>query len=168
MHLQYLANNQSRQRCQLLITQGSDHPPVLEPHIVLTLVCNGCNWRHYTYISIRYMCMGIHKYDGPISDKDSEIKRLLIALCIDLACDLGHGLPNYLSWMWEINNVLFYLDISAACSQGNASLVSWSLPWCTQVIHISFNQVPTLHILMNCTFILISSHFLLLDCIKII
>jgi hypothetical protein len=34
MHLQYLAKNQSTQRCQSLITQGSDHPPVLEPHLV--------------------------------------------------------------------------------------------------------------------------------------
>jgi hypothetical protein len=36
LHLQYLAKNQSTQRCQSLITRGSDHPPVLEPHMVLT------------------------------------------------------------------------------------------------------------------------------------
>jgi hypothetical protein len=35
LHLQYLAKNQSTQRCQSLITQGSNHPPVLEPHMVL-------------------------------------------------------------------------------------------------------------------------------------
>jgi hypothetical protein len=35
LHLQYLAKNQSTQCCQSLITQGSDHPPVLEPHMVL-------------------------------------------------------------------------------------------------------------------------------------
>jgi hypothetical protein len=35
MHLHYLAKNQSTQRCQSLITQGSDHPLVLEPHMVL-------------------------------------------------------------------------------------------------------------------------------------
>jgi hypothetical protein len=35
LHLQYLAKNQCTQRCQSLITQGSDHPPVLEPHMVL-------------------------------------------------------------------------------------------------------------------------------------
>jgi hypothetical protein len=35
LHLQYFANNQSTQCCQSLITQGSDHPPVLEPHMVL-------------------------------------------------------------------------------------------------------------------------------------
>jgi hypothetical protein len=35
LHLQYLAKNQSTQRCQSLITQGSDHPSVLEPHMVL-------------------------------------------------------------------------------------------------------------------------------------
>jgi hypothetical protein len=35
LHLQYLAKNQSTQRCQSLITQGSDHPLVLEPHMVL-------------------------------------------------------------------------------------------------------------------------------------
>jgi hypothetical protein len=39
LHLQYLAKNQSTQRCQSLITQGSDHPPVLEPHMVLTFHC---------------------------------------------------------------------------------------------------------------------------------
>jgi hypothetical protein len=33
--LQYLAKNQSTQCCQSLITQGSDHPPILEPHMVL-------------------------------------------------------------------------------------------------------------------------------------
>jgi hypothetical protein len=37
LHLQYVAKNQSAQRCQSLITQGSDHPPVLEPHMVLTI-----------------------------------------------------------------------------------------------------------------------------------
>jgi hypothetical protein len=36
LHLQYLAKNQSTQRCQSLITQGSDHPPVLEPHMVFS------------------------------------------------------------------------------------------------------------------------------------
>jgi hypothetical protein len=35
LHLQYIAKNQSTQRCQSLVTQGSDHPPVLEPHMVL-------------------------------------------------------------------------------------------------------------------------------------
>jgi hypothetical protein len=34
--MQYLAKNQSTQRCQSLITQGSDHPPILEPHMVLS------------------------------------------------------------------------------------------------------------------------------------
>jgi hypothetical protein len=36
LHLQYLDKNQSTQRCQSLITQGSDHPPVFELHMVLT------------------------------------------------------------------------------------------------------------------------------------
>jgi hypothetical protein len=36
LHLQYLAKSQSTQHCQSLITLGSDHPPVLEPHMVLT------------------------------------------------------------------------------------------------------------------------------------
>jgi hypothetical protein len=35
LHVQYLAKNQTTQRCQSLITPGSDHPPVLEPHMVL-------------------------------------------------------------------------------------------------------------------------------------
>jgi uncharacterized protein involved in propanediol utilization len=35
LHLQYLAKNQSTQRYQSLITPGSNHPPVLEPHMVL-------------------------------------------------------------------------------------------------------------------------------------
>jgi hypothetical protein len=36
LHLQYIAKNQSTQRCQSLVTLGSDHPPVLEPHMVLS------------------------------------------------------------------------------------------------------------------------------------
>jgi hypothetical protein len=40
LHLHYLAKNQSTQRCQSLITQGSDHPPVLEPHVVLSSVAH--------------------------------------------------------------------------------------------------------------------------------
>jgi hypothetical protein len=36
LHLQNLSKNHSTQRCQSLITQGSDHPQVLEPHMVLT------------------------------------------------------------------------------------------------------------------------------------
>jgi hypothetical protein len=34
LHLQYLAKNQATQCCQSLITPRSDHPPVLEPHMV--------------------------------------------------------------------------------------------------------------------------------------
>jgi hypothetical protein len=41
-HLQYLAKNQSTQHCQSLITPGSDHPLVLEPHMVLTKDEIGC------------------------------------------------------------------------------------------------------------------------------
>jgi hypothetical protein len=41
LHLQYLAKNQSTQRCQSLITQGRDHPPILEPHMVLTMASTG-------------------------------------------------------------------------------------------------------------------------------
>jgi hypothetical protein len=36
LHL-HLAKNQSTQCCQSLITQGSDHPPILEPHMVLKI-----------------------------------------------------------------------------------------------------------------------------------
>jgi hypothetical protein len=35
LHLQYLAKSQSTQRFQSLITPGSDHPPILEPLMVL-------------------------------------------------------------------------------------------------------------------------------------
>jgi hypothetical protein len=42
LQLQYLAKNQSTQRCQSLITPGSDHPPVLEPHMVLNLPLDEC------------------------------------------------------------------------------------------------------------------------------
>jgi hypothetical protein len=38
LHLQYFAKNQSTQRCQSLTTQGSDHPLVLEPHMVSPLI----------------------------------------------------------------------------------------------------------------------------------
>jgi hypothetical protein len=43
LHLQYLAKNRFTQRCQSLITQGSDHPPVLEPHMVLTIIWGWIN-----------------------------------------------------------------------------------------------------------------------------
>jgi hypothetical protein len=46
LHLQYLAKNQSTQRCQSLIRQGSDHPPVLEPHMVLNLPPWWVHWQH--------------------------------------------------------------------------------------------------------------------------
>jgi hypothetical protein len=36
LHLQYLANSQSTQRCQSLITPRSDHPLFLEPHMLST------------------------------------------------------------------------------------------------------------------------------------
>jgi hypothetical protein len=42
LHLQYLAKNQSTQHYQSLITPGSDHPPVLEPHMVLNLPLDEC------------------------------------------------------------------------------------------------------------------------------
>jgi hypothetical protein len=42
LHLQYLAKNWSTLRCQSLITLGSDHPPVLEPHMVLNLPLDEC------------------------------------------------------------------------------------------------------------------------------
>jgi hypothetical protein len=42
LHLQYLAKNQSTQRCQSLITSWSDHPPVLKPHMVLNLPLDEC------------------------------------------------------------------------------------------------------------------------------
>jgi hypothetical protein len=46
LHLQYLAKNQYTQHCQSLITQGSDHPPVLEAHMVL----NNTNANDHTTI----------------------------------------------------------------------------------------------------------------------
>jgi hypothetical protein len=42
LQLQYLAKSQSTQRCQSLITPGSDHPPVLEAHMVLNLPLDEC------------------------------------------------------------------------------------------------------------------------------
>jgi hypothetical protein len=36
LHLRYLAKNQSTPCCQSLITPGSDHSLVLEPHMALT------------------------------------------------------------------------------------------------------------------------------------
>jgi hypothetical protein len=52
LHLQYLAKNQSTQCCQSLITLGNDHPPVLEPHMVLNLPLDECIDTH-THIEAR-------------------------------------------------------------------------------------------------------------------
>jgi hypothetical protein len=49
LHLLYLDKNQSTQRGQSLITQGSDHPPVLEPHMVLSY-----QWRRRSDASSSY------------------------------------------------------------------------------------------------------------------
>jgi hypothetical protein len=43
LHLHYLVKNQSTQCCQSLITQVSDHPLVLEPHMVHNLPLDECN-----------------------------------------------------------------------------------------------------------------------------
>jgi hypothetical protein len=42
LHLQYLAKNQPTQCCQSLITPGSDHPLVFEPHMVLNFPLDEC------------------------------------------------------------------------------------------------------------------------------
>jgi hypothetical protein len=46
-----LAKNQSTQRCQSLITQGSEHPPVLEPHMVLNLPLDECIDNSHTKVT---------------------------------------------------------------------------------------------------------------------
>jgi hypothetical protein len=51
LHLQYLAKNKSTQRCQSLITQGSDHPPVLEPHMVLNRPLDECIGNTHTKVT---------------------------------------------------------------------------------------------------------------------
>jgi hypothetical protein len=53
LHLQYLAQNESTQRCQSLITQGSDHPPVLEPHMVVKISPLMSALTTYTYSNPR-------------------------------------------------------------------------------------------------------------------
>jgi hypothetical protein len=42
LHLQYFAKSQSTQCCQSLITPGSDHALILEPHMVLSLPLDEC------------------------------------------------------------------------------------------------------------------------------
>jgi hypothetical protein len=54
LHLQYLTKSQSTQRCQSLITQRSDHPPVLEPHMVLSWHQNERKHCHPQIGSISY------------------------------------------------------------------------------------------------------------------
>jgi hypothetical protein len=51
LHLQYLAKSQSTQCCQSLITPGSDHPPVLEPHMVLHLPLDECIYNTHTKVT---------------------------------------------------------------------------------------------------------------------
>jgi hypothetical protein len=53
LHHQYLAKNQSTQCCQSLITQGSDHPPVLEQHMVLNLPLYECIDNTHTEVTRR-------------------------------------------------------------------------------------------------------------------
>jgi hypothetical protein len=61
LHLQYLAKNQSTQCCQSLITPGSDHPLVLEPHMVLNYSSHENTWdaRNTKAYTAKESC---HKY----------------------------------------------------------------------------------------------------------
>jgi hypothetical protein len=89
LHLQYLAKNQSTQRCQSLITQGSDQPSVLEPHMVLSKY--GTVWYHPAssrfYLTIFILCQFLRKLTGTLPDSDAR------ATCVKLAnpacCVLG-------------------------------------------------------------------------------
>jgi hypothetical protein len=71
LHLQYLAKNQSTQRCQSLITQGSDHPPVHEPHMVLILRLSseGAEKSLMTVVSIRI----VGNLKPKIKNKDTRL-----------------------------------------------------------------------------------------------
>jgi hypothetical protein len=75
LHLQYLANSQSTEHCQSLITQGSDHPPVPEPHMVLRLL------RQWSWGSAGKLVWDHEKMaltgdlTGPSKMKSSELKR---------------------------------------------------------------------------------------------
>jgi hypothetical protein len=65
--MQYLAKNQSTQRCQSLITQGSDHPPVLEPHMVLNYFqtdpdARSLQPKRWQPLTFKACCM----FEGPI------------------------------------------------------------------------------------------------------
>jgi hypothetical protein len=73
LHLQYLAKNQSTQRCQSIITQGSDHPPVLEPHMVLntsmgrTTRCGVSRWRRSS--TQRFKTFGMSQWTKVMSNR---------------------------------------------------------------------------------------------------
>jgi hypothetical protein len=65
LHLQYLAKNQSTQLYQSLITQGGDHPPVLEPHMVLrfprTTTNSATLWAMPSYVALKPCGMTINR-----------------------------------------------------------------------------------------------------------
>jgi hypothetical protein len=107
LHLHYLAKSLSTPHCQSLITPGSDHPPVLEPHTVLNYPkLHDCgllepeslyfmyhsdqraNVEHmkglYTYYSVlnRLLQASIAPRDGNPSDISRFMKNLMIALIL--------------------------------------------------------------------------------------
>jgi hypothetical protein len=69
LHLQYLAKNQSTQHCQSFITQGSDHPLVLEPHMVLNYFTVFLPQRDYW--RVRQLAT-TPRWDSALKDRDNE------------------------------------------------------------------------------------------------
>jgi hypothetical protein len=67
LHLQYLAKNQSTQRCQSLITQGSDHPPVLDPHMVLNALTATSKIPRQT------SCLSMHPQTKPATTRTPDV-----------------------------------------------------------------------------------------------
>jgi hypothetical protein len=61
----------STQHCQSLITQGSNHPPVLEPHMVLK-VENKDSYKHKSKTSGKYRSRRDHNYKHKSKHKDKR------------------------------------------------------------------------------------------------
>jgi hypothetical protein len=124
LHLQYLAKNQSTQRCQSLITQGSDHPPVLEPHMVLNLTA--------TRPDIQFsVCLCAHFQASQRTPHRQAVKRIFRHLRHTPDFGLWYSTSSSLALhiFSDADFVGCWLDrksTSGTCQFLGSSLVSWS------------------------------------------
>jgi hypothetical protein len=100
LHLQYLAKNQSTPCCKSLITRGSDHPPVLEPHRLSTAAPCCMPWTTPGRFSV---CCRSSRHQGTLEQAS------LMRLFHEEQCFVGSLFRG------DLRNLVFFLGLSSRC-----------------------------------------------------